>query len=153
MRDKILDKLSQASLYENDYYFWLIETAEKLKKGSFQEIDLANLIEEIESLGRKERAELRNRLKVLLEHLLKLNYWEQEKERNERGWKITISEQSIQIAQLIEDSPSLKSHLEVLTKEAYQNALKITRVKTKLDNLPELNPFDLESILFSDRDK
>jgi hypothetical protein len=153
MRDKILDKLSPVSLYENDYYLWLIETAEKLKRGSFQEIDLANLIEEIESLGRKERAELRNRLKVLLEHLLKLNYWEQEKERNLRGWKITISEQSIQIAQLIKDSPSLKSHLEVLMKEAYQNALKITRVKTQLDNLPESNPFDLESILFSDRER
>jgi hypothetical protein len=153
MSDKILDKLSPISLYEKDYYLWLATTAEKLKRGSFQEIELANLIEEIESLGRKERAELRNRLKVLLEHLLKVTYWEQEKERNLRGWNITISEQSIQIAQLIEDSPSLKSHLEVLTKEAYQNALKITRVKTQLDNLPESNPFDLGLILFPDRDR
>gem|GEM_PF-4021190 len=52
------------------------------------------MIEEIESLDRKERAELRNRLKVLFEHLLKLNYWSQEKEWNQRGWNLTIEEQN-----------------------------------------------------------
>lgn len=150
VRDKMLNTTSRKSLYERDYYLWLDTTAKKLKSGSFQEIDVANLIEEIESLGRKERTELRNRLKVLFEHLLKLNYWEQERERNSRGWNVTIKEQSIQVEQLIADSPSLKFHLEVLTEEAYKNALKITKLKTRLENLPEENPFDLKQILFQD---
>ncbi|MEO1340180.1 MAG: DUF29 domain-containing protein [Cyanobacteria bacterium J06635_13] len=129
-------------LYDSDYYLWLDTTVQQLKNGSFEALDLANLIEEIESLGRKERAELRNRLKVLFEHLLKLNYWEQEREWNQRGWNLTIAEQKLQIKRLIADSPSLKSHLEILSQEAYEDALKITRLKTELDNLPDDNPFD-----------
>lgn len=52
-------------------------------------------------------------------------------------------EQKLQIKRLIADSPSLKSHLTVLSKEAYEDALKITKLKTELDNLPKNNPFDL----------
>ena len=129
-------------LYDSDYYLWLDTTVQQLKNGSFEALDLANLIEEIESLGRKERAELRNRLKVLFEHLLKLNYWEQEREWNQRGGNLTIAEQKLQIKRLIADSPSLKSHLEILSQEAYEDALKITRLKTELDNLPDDNHFD-----------
>lgn len=139
-----MNTIEQYYLYEKDYYLWLDTTIKKLKSGSFEQIDKDNLIEELESLGRKERSELRNRLKVLFEHLLKLNYWHEEKERNQRGWNVTITEQTIQIKQLIADSPSLKSHLDILTEEAYKNALKITKVKTQLDNLPEHNPFDLD---------
>ncbi|MEM9275099.1 MAG: DUF29 domain-containing protein [Cyanobacteria bacterium P01_F01_bin.143] len=138
-----MDTLKQLCLYDRDYYLWLETTVQQLKNGSFNKIDLANLIEEVESLGRKERAELRNRLKILFEHLLKLNYWEQEKEWNQRGWNLTIEEQKLQITRLIADSPSLKSHLDVLSQEAYEDALKITKLKTELDNLPENNPFDL----------
>ena len=139
-----MDTTKQLCLYDSDYYLWLDTTIKQLKKGSFEDIDLANLIEELESLGRKERAELRNRLKVLFEHLLKLNYWEKEKEWNQRGWNVTIEEQKLQIKRLIADSPSLKSHLEVLSQEAYEDALKITKLKTELDNLPDDNPFDLD---------
>ena len=142
-----MDTTKQLCLYDSDYYLWLDTTIKQLKKGSFEDIDLANLIEELESLGRKERAELRNRLKVLFEHLLKLNYWEKEKEWNQRGWNVTIEEQKLQIKRLIADSPSLKSHLEVLSQEAYEDALKITKLKTGLNNLPENNPFDLDFLI------
>lgn len=139
-----MDTTKKLCLYDSDYYLWLDTTVQQLKNGSFEAIDLVNLIEEIESLGRKERAELRNRLKVLFEHLLKLNYWEREREWNQRGWNLTIEEQKLQIKRLIADSPSLKSHLENLSQEAYEDALKITKLKTELDNLPNHNPFDLD---------
>ncbi len=139
-----MDTTKQKSLYDRDYYLWLDTTVKQLRKRSFESLDLENLIEEVESLGRKERAELRNRLKVLFEHLLKLNYWEKEREWNQRGWNLTIEEQKLQIKRLIADSPSLKSHLAVLSQEAYEDALKITKLKTGLDSLPENNPFDLK---------
>ena len=47
------------SLYESDYCLWLDTTLQQLKNNDIANIDLNNLIEEIESLGRKERAELR----------------------------------------------------------------------------------------------
>ena len=139
-----MNNIKENSLYESDYYLWLNTTAKQLKNGSFENVDLANLIDEIESLGRKERAELRNRLKVLFEHLLKLQYWETEKKWNQKGWMITIEEQKLQIKNLLADSPSLKSQWHTLTQEAYQQALKITKLKTQLDNLPESNPFELD---------
>jgi hypothetical protein len=128
-------------LYESDYYHWLQTTAIQLKRQDLEALDWENLIEEIESLGRKERAELRNRLTILFEHLLKLKYWDAEKEPNERGWKLTVKEQQIQIRRNLADSPSWKSAIALLSEQAYEDALEITKFKTGLETLPEQNPF------------
>ncbi|MDJ0565985.1 MAG: DUF29 domain-containing protein, partial [Microcystis sp. M49629_WE12] len=74
------------TLYEEDFYLWLKTTAEQLKKGQFAEVDLDNLIEEIESMGRSERHALKSLLTRLLEHLLKLTYWQSERDRNGNHW-------------------------------------------------------------------
>jgi len=58
-------------LYEIDFYAWTQEQVSLLKTQQWNELDTVNLIEEIEALGRKERQELRNRLGILLGHLLK----------------------------------------------------------------------------------
>lgn len=138
---------NKKSLYESDYCLWLDTTLQQLKNNDLTNLDLVNLIEEIESLGRKERAELLNRLIVLFEHLLKLKYWQQELERNKRGWNNTVIEQTNQIEILIEDSPSLKSSLDTIVDRAYSRALKVTQKKTGLANLPENNPFKLQDII------
>jgi hypothetical protein len=57
--------------YEQDFYAWTQQQVELLRSGHFHELDIENLIEEIESLGKQQRQELRNRLGVLLGHLLK----------------------------------------------------------------------------------
>ena len=138
---------NKKSLYESDYCLWLDTTLQQLKNNDLSNLDLVNLIEEIESLGRKERAELLNRLIVLFEHLLKLKYWQQELERNKRGWNNTVIEQTNQIEILLEDSPSLKYSLDTIVDRAYSRALKVTKKKTGLANLPENNPFKLHDII------
>lgn len=40
-----------ASLYECDYLRWVDDTVTKLESRNFEQLDLANLIEEIEDLG------------------------------------------------------------------------------------------------------
>jgi len=40
------------SLYESDYLLWVQETLTKLRARDFKNLDLENLIEEIEDLGR-----------------------------------------------------------------------------------------------------
>jgi hypothetical protein len=62
------------TLYEQDFALWIEKTVGQLKAGDFAEIDLENLIEEVESLGRQEKRELENRLTTLLEHALKRRY-------------------------------------------------------------------------------
>src|SRR5882724_976470 len=55
--------------YEEDFYAWNVEQARLLRSGEFSSIDVANVAEEIESLGRGDKRELESRLTVLLMHL------------------------------------------------------------------------------------
>lgn len=61
-------------LYETDFYAWTQEQVTLLRNEQWSQIDLQNLIEEIQSLGKQQRQELRNRLSVLIGHLLKWQY-------------------------------------------------------------------------------
>ncbi|GCL40209.1 hypothetical protein SR1949_53430 [Sphaerospermopsis reniformis] len=66
--------LASSNLYNEDFYLWIETTAKQLKNGNFAEIDLENLIEEIESMGRSEKRALKSNLLILLMHLLKYKY-------------------------------------------------------------------------------
>lgn len=60
--------------YEQDFYGWTMEQAALLKSGRLNELDIQNLIEEVETMGRSEKRALESRLSVLLLHLLKWHY-------------------------------------------------------------------------------
>ena len=62
------------SQYEQDFHAWTQEQSQLLRLGKWQELDLENLAEEIESLGKQQKQELRNRFGVLIGHLLKWEY-------------------------------------------------------------------------------
>jgi hypothetical protein len=62
------------NLYETDFYPWTQHQAEALKQHQWERLDLPNLLEEIEALGRREQQELRNRLGILLGDLLLWQY-------------------------------------------------------------------------------
>lgn len=136
-------------LYEQDFYLWLQQTARLLKVRNFEEVDWDNLIEEIESMGRSEKRELKSRLIILIEHLLKLIYWEAERENNANGWRSTIVEQRNQIEFSLEDSPSLKPLLAEIFLDCYGKARKGTLQKYQLSDalFPEKPPFKLEDVL------
>ena len=82
-----------STLYDTDFYLWIQHTVEALKQQDWDRVDWDNLIEEVESMGRSEKRELKSRLLVILEHLLKLMFWESEKPQNARGWRNTVIEQ------------------------------------------------------------
>jgi hypothetical protein len=60
------------SLYDSDYQLWLDQTVAQLRSQDFGNLDLENLIEEIESLGKSDKRALSSDLMRLCEHLLKL---------------------------------------------------------------------------------
>ncbi|MGB5917085.1 MAG: DUF29 domain-containing protein [Phormidesmis sp.] len=105
------------SLYETDFYAWTQRQALLLRDRQWQQIDLDNVIEEIESLGRQQRQELRNRLAVLIGHLLK---WEYQSEKRSRSWLATLNIQRLDIAALIADNPSLQPYLSEAMEVAYR---------------------------------
>ena len=99
--------IARKSLYESDFLLWTQDTVAKLKARDFDHVDLENLLEEIESLGRSEKKEIKSRLTTLIEHLLKRLYIDMPQEFN--GWERTIRHQRTEIEFALDDSPSLKA--------------------------------------------
>lgn len=112
---------TDVSLYEQDFALWIDDTVAKLKAHEFEQIDLENLIEEVESLGRSDKRELESRLDVLLEHILKRTYVDSSYDN--RGWEDTIGEQRKQLKRLLRVSPSLRNYFESVFTEIYQDAV------------------------------
>ncbi len=115
--------------YDQDFYGWTVEQVALLQNKQFDQIDLEHIIEEIESMGKAERNQLRNRLTVLLMHLLK---WQYEPSHRCTSWVQTIREQRRAIPRLIKDNPSLKSSLADLLLDAYSNAVEDAADETNL---------------------
>jgi hypothetical protein len=133
-------------LYESDYLKWLETTAKHLKNREFECLDLENLIEEIETLGRSEKREIESRLRILLMHLLKYRY---QSHQRTNSWRYTIREQRLRLLKSFQDSPSLKNHFLTIVTETYQDSRALAADETGLDinTFPQDCPFDLELML------
>ncbi|MCC5624332.1 DUF29 domain-containing protein [Nostoc sp. CHAB 5715] len=134
------------SLYETDFYAWTQEQVTLLRNEQWSQIDLQNLIEEIQSLGKQQRQELRNRLSVLIAHLLK---WEYQSGRRSRSWLATLRIQRLDIAELLEDNPSLKPYLEEALRKAYLKGVELAVGETDLPKrtFPVESPYSLVEIV------
>jgi hypothetical protein len=141
-----VEKMYTSHLYETDLYAWTQEQVSLLKTQEWEQLDTVNLIEEIETLGRRERQELRNRLGVLLGHLLK---WQFQAEKRSNSWLGTIREQRIQIKLLMQDSPSLKPYLDEVFFSVYELGLALAIRETELGEqvFPEICPYTLDQTL------
>ncbi len=122
-----------SNLYDSDYQLWLENTINQLRRGDFQAVDWPNLLEELADLGKSERRALESLLTRLLEHLLKLTYWQSQRDYNQAGWKKEIRNFRLQIADLLADSPSLKSYLREILAKCYLDARNLLIDETKLD--------------------
>ena len=141
--------VTNSNLYEEDFYLWIKTTAKQLKNGNFAEIDLDNLIEEIESMGRSEKRALKSNLLVLLMHLLKYKY---QPEKCSNSWLSTIFEHRRRLKEDLTESPSLKKYLSEVFNECYQEARKQAALETglSLDTFPLDSPFTTEESLNQD---
>jgi len=131
--------------YEKDFYSWTQEQANLLKNGQFDSLDIPNLIEEIETMGRSEKRELESRLTVLLLHLLK---WKYQEARRGRSWELSIIEQRLKFEETLEENPGLKPKLEDILTKAYKFAVIQASRETKISRsvFPEICPWTLDEI-------
>ena len=111
-----------ASLYDADFLQWTQQQAAALRRGAWRDLDVANLVEEIESMGKQQQAEFTNRLAVLLAHLLKWQHQPDLRPTQGRSWRLTIAEQRRQLAILTRKNPSLKSYIDEGMADAYELA-------------------------------
>ncbi len=130
---------SLRQLYDKDFARWIEATAACLRARDAEHLDWESLLEEIEDLGKSEKRELESRLSLLLNHLLKRCYVELPD--CYRGWQLTMLEQRNALKRLLKQSPSLKSYLEAVLKEVYQDALAEAREAYPENSLPQEFPF------------
>lgn len=132
--------------YEKDFYAWTMEQARLLRSGELSALDVENIAEEIESMGRSDRRAIETRLTVLLMHLLK---WQMQPTFRSASWSATIREQRRRIEKLLQESPSLRPFVATALAEAYAEAREDAAAETGLAEtaFPEACPFTAEEVL------
>ncbi len=132
--------------YENDFYTWTQQQAHLLRSHQFAELDVENLIEELESMGRSEKRAVTSRLTVLLMHLLK---WRFQVDRRSTSWRLTIQHQRLKFHQIIRDNPGLKPQLAAIYLDAYQDAIFQAAQETGLpvELFPTESPWQLTEVI------
>lgn len=138
--------INNSTLYEQDFYLWLIATAKLLRERAFTAIDIDNLVEEIEAMGRSEKNALKSNLRILLMHLLKYHY---QPLRRSNSWKSTIIEHRLRLRDAFFDSPSLKRYFAEVLAQCYEDARRLASAETELplDTFPQSCIFTEEEIL------
>src|ERR1700722_3477118 len=139
-------KKKNLSPYQKDFYKWTKKQASFLKSGELDKLDIANLAEEIESLGRSERRTLRSFLVVLLMHMLKVKY---QPGKHTKSWNLSIENARLELKEVLKENPSLKPELETIIKEAYARARLEASIETGLDkkSFPKACPWQAKEIL------
>ena len=141
--------MSLEAEYDLDFYAWINKNVELLRRGCLSEIDAEHIAQELESMGKRDRRQLRSRLQVLIMHLLK---WQYQPDKQSQSWLATIDHQRDQIEALLLDSPSLRGDLETALVIVYSKSVRDAHRETSLREtvFPLSCPFALEEILAPD---
>jgi hypothetical protein len=141
--------MSVDTTYATDFNLWVQQTVRLLRERRWQDIDLENLVEEIEDLGKSERRGIVSQLIRLLLHLLK---WQYQPQRHSDSWLDSITDARLQIELALKDSPSLRVYPSEQLERSYQKARLNASKQTglPLSAFPEECPYLLENILNED---
>ncbi len=144
-----ISKNTNTILYDRDFCLWIESTVKQIQEKDFQNIDWNNLLEEIESMGKREKNALESNLTILLMHLLK---WQYQPDKRSNSWAFTITEHNRRIKKAFKHSPSLKSYFQEVFAECYGDGRKLASRETGLpiDTFPEQSPFNTEEVLNCD---
>ncbi|HEY1931294.1 MAG TPA: DUF29 domain-containing protein [Acetobacteraceae bacterium] len=135
--------------YDQDFHGWTQEQARLLRQRRFAELDIDNVVEEIQALGRGERREVVSHLRLLLTHLLN---WQHQPGNRGRSWRLSIEGHRIQAAKHLEENPSLRSQLDDIQAHAYRLARIDAERQTRLSRktFPESCPWSFDRAISDD---
>jgi hypothetical protein len=136
---------TRPTTYDTDFYTWTQEQAELLRQGRLAELDIDNLIEEIESLGVSQYKALVSAIHRLTQHVLK---WQFQPERRSHSWEVTIDNQRIEINDILDGNPGLKSKLNEVIAKGYSNGRRSAAKETRIPitTFPEECPYTWEQL-------
>lgn len=143
---KTLTQSQLKKLYEIDEHLWLEETIKILEENCLQELDLEHLIEELVSLLKRDKNRVSSFLEQIIRHLLLLQYWNEERERNKNHWQAEIQSFRTQLRKYL--TTNLHNYLDNEINIIYQDALDYVRQKTGFSvDFPQECPYILEQLL------
>ena len=142
---------TNTKLYEQDFYRWTREQAALLEARQFEALDMANLVEEITSLGISQKHALGGHLKNLVLHLLTWHYQPRGRQTG-HSWRSSIHNARDDIAVILEDSPSLRREVPGLLTRRYPAARLLAHDATELPlaTFPQECPWTAEQLLDDD---
>jgi len=145
-----VDRLT--SLYERDYYGWIERNVYAIREGRIQEVDWANVAEELEDMGKSEKRALRSQLARLIAHFLKWAYQPQRRPTNQNSWRASIKRARESIHEILDESPSLSSQLPQMVPAGYRDALAQVLGETGLpeQTFPAACPWNLQQMMAED---
>lgn len=137
---------SQATLYEQDYALWLDTTCQLIQAGRLADVDIANLLEELDDMGRSEKRVLTNNLIVVLIHLLKYAY---QPGQRSNSWRFTLKEHRRRLQEALATSPSLKPYFDQIFADCYRESRDLASTETGVhwENFPIESPFTPQQVL------
>jgi hypothetical protein len=132
--------------YEDDFYQWANEQAERLRRGEWSRLDALNLAEEIEDLGREIYNKLESAFRIILLHLLK---WDHQPERRTRSWTVSVKVQRLEVERLLDRHHGLHPRVAEAIGDAYRLARIEASGETDLDEdaFPPGCPYSLDEIM------
>ena len=144
---------AKESLYDQDFYLWTKKQA-KLLRGHRKElasidVDVTNLAEEIESLGRRDRISLcRHTVSVLVDTLRKKYTPSKADAYAHPAWVRSNTGSAREVESILKDSPSLLRDFQKRFSECYTHARECIAAETGIDikTFPELCPWELMDI-------
>jgi hypothetical protein len=140
---KARHELPSPSLYETDFYSWALEQGALLRQRRLAELDLDNLAEEVEDLGKGQADQLESRYETLLLHLLK---WQFQPDQRSNSWAAAIQRSRMGVSKVLKKNPGLKPRRQELFESAYPEARQGAAEETNLpsEHFPPGNPYTLE---------
>ena len=116
-----------ARLHDEDFYAWTQDQAGRLRRLGAEranvDLDLDNLAEEIESMGRSEYRAIESAMERIVEHLLNLQHAPRSEPRE--GWQRSVLEHRLRARRDLEDNPSLRGRLDQMRTRCWPSALRL----------------------------
>jgi hypothetical protein len=115
---------------DEDFCGWLANQASLLRSGNYAALDALDLAEELEEMAASKRGKVVRLLRVILVHLLKWHY--SKTRRSEHSWKVSLVTARTDVADVLQDSRTLRNELPSLLAKAYQGARSVAGTEMRL---------------------
>lgn len=142
----------KSSLYRHDFLLWIEEQSDLFRSGKLSELDLDNIFEELDHIGKEQKLAFQFLLRNIMFLLLKLHLSPSNNLRP--SWVEEITELRDQAQTRIEETPSLEHYAEGLFIKAWPQAMRAAQksLEAYKENvtLPNEKPYSLVQVLDHD---